>query len=165
MNSNWSNFNQIIQSDESVLSSYSQSPNAFLRCGTVKSLSNTEPVEQVQVEFFLKVSHTCQVLRKSKSETACAPLIFAYNLVIKRAEKSGAQVLRVRFFPLLNRHKLLRERDKQYRFVRPISVLSTTLNLLSICKSTMPNKYTVPVFVHLQCILTHDSYANQDSDS
>ena len=44
--------------------------------------------------------HTCQVLRKSKSETALAPLIFAYNLVIDCAEKSEAQVLRVRFFPL-----------------------------------------------------------------
>ena len=28
------------------------------------------------------------------------PLIFAYNLVIERAEKSRAQVLRVRFFSL-----------------------------------------------------------------
>ena len=50
-------------------------------------------------------------LRKSKSETARVPLIFAYNLVIERAEKSGAQVLRVRFFPLLNRHKFLTERE------------------------------------------------------
>ena len=45
-------------------------------------------------------THTCQVLGKSKSEIARAPLIFAYNLVIERAEKSGAQVLRVRFFSL-----------------------------------------------------------------
>ena len=45
--------------------------------------------------------HTCQVLGNSKSEIARAPLIFAYNLVIKCAEKSGAQVLRVRFFSLL----------------------------------------------------------------
>ena len=44
--------------------------------------------------------HTCQVLGKSKSEIARAPLIFAYNSVIERAEKSGAQVLRVRFFSL-----------------------------------------------------------------
>ena len=44
--------------------------------------------------------HTCQVLRKSKSEAVHAPLIFAYNLVIECAEKSGAQILRVRFFPL-----------------------------------------------------------------
>ena len=44
--------------------------------------------------------HTCQVLGKSKSEIARAPLIFAYNLVIERAEKSEAQVLRVRFFSL-----------------------------------------------------------------
>ena len=36
--------------------------------------------------------HTCQVLGKSKSEIARAPLIFVYNLVIERAEKSGAQV-------------------------------------------------------------------------
>ena len=36
--------------------------------------------------------HTCQVLGKSKSEIARAPLIFAYNLVIERAEKSEAQV-------------------------------------------------------------------------
>ena len=44
--------------------------------------------------------HTCQVLGKSKSEIACTPLIFAYYLVIERAEKSGAQVLRVRFVSL-----------------------------------------------------------------
>ena len=42
-------------------------------------------------------------------------------------------------------------------------LLSATLNLLSICKSTMPSMYPVPLFVYLQCILTHDSYANQDS--
>ena len=47
-----------------------------------------------------KILHTCQVLGKSKSEIARAPLIFAYNSVIERAEKSGAQVLRVRFFSL-----------------------------------------------------------------
>ena len=41
---------------------------------------------------------TGQVLRKSKSETVHMPLCFAYNLVIKSAEKSGAQVLRVGFF-------------------------------------------------------------------
>ena len=58
-----------------------------------------------------RLYHSCQVLRKSKSETASAPLIFAYKLVIERMEKSGAQVLRVRFFPLFNRHKLLRERQ------------------------------------------------------
>ena len=40
----------------------------------------------------LREGHTCQVLGKSKSEIARAPLIFAYNLVIERAEKSGAQV-------------------------------------------------------------------------
>ena len=40
----------------------------------------------------VNVMHTCQVLGKSKSEIACAPLIFAYNLVIECAEKSGAQV-------------------------------------------------------------------------
>ena len=45
---------------------------------------------------------TCQVLRKSKSETARVPLIFANKLVIERAEKSGAQVLRVRFFSSLS---------------------------------------------------------------
>ena len=28
----------------------------------------------------------------------------------------------------------------------------------------MPNQYPVPLFVYLQCILTHDSYANQDSE-
>ena len=44
--------------------------------------------------------HTCQVLRKSKSEIACGPLSFACNLVIRREEKSGAQVLRVIFFSL-----------------------------------------------------------------
>ena len=61
--------------------------------------------------------HTCQVLGKSKSEIACAPLIFVYNLVIESAEKSGAEVLRVRFFLSLNRHKLLTHREiKQYCF-------------------------------------------------
>ena len=64
-------------------------------------------------------THTCQVLRKFKSETARA--------VIEHTENSEAQVIRVRFFLLLNRHKLLTERDKQYCFVLPISVLSTTL--------------------------------------
>ena len=43
-----------------------------------------------QVLFSLK--HTCQVLRKSKSETARGPLISVYNLVIKHTEKSGAQI-------------------------------------------------------------------------
>ena len=47
---------------------------------------------------FTALRHTCQVLGKSKSETARAPLMFAYNLVVERAEKSGAQALRVRFF-------------------------------------------------------------------
>ena len=55
--------------------------------------------------------HTCQVLRKSKSEIARAPLIIAYNLAVKRVGKSGAKVLRVRFFFSLNRHKLLTERE------------------------------------------------------
>ena len=58
-----------------------------------------------------KYYHTCQVLGKSKSETAGVTLIFAYNLVIERAEKPGAQVLRVRFFSLFNRHKLLTQRE------------------------------------------------------
>ena len=49
----------------------------------------------------MHAQHTCQVLGNSKSEIVRAPLIFAYNLVIERAEKSGAQVLRVRFFSLL----------------------------------------------------------------
>ena len=44
--------------------------------------------------------HTCQVLRKSKSGTAHAPLIFAYNLAVECAGKSGAKVLRVRYFSL-----------------------------------------------------------------
>ena len=69
--------------------------------------------------------HTCQVSRKSKSETALGPRIFAYNLVIERTEKSGAQVLKVRFFALINRHKLLTERDKQYCFVLLISFTIT----------------------------------------
>ena len=55
----------------------------------------------VSVGSFLMHQHSCQVLGKSKSEIARAPLIFAYNLVIKRTEKSGAQVLRVRFFSFL----------------------------------------------------------------
>ena len=45
-------------------------------------------------------THTCQVVRKSKSETVCTPMIFVYNLVIEHVEKSGAQVLRVRLFSL-----------------------------------------------------------------
>ena len=80
--------------------------------------------------------HTCQVLGKSKSDIARAPLIFAYNLVIKRAEKSGAQVLRVRFFFLpLNRHKLhvLTQREISNTVLPyPFHLLSTTLNLLSL---------------------------------
>ena len=43
-----------------------------------------------------------------------AALLLAYNLVIECAEKSGAQVLRVRFFLSLNRHKLLTERNIIY---------------------------------------------------
>ena len=73
----------------------------------------------------LWIFHTCQVSRKSKSETARGPRIFAYNLVIERAKKSGAQVLRERFFALINRHKLLTERDKQYCFVLLISFTIT----------------------------------------
>ena len=42
--------------------------------------------------------HTCQVLGKSKSEIAHAPLIFAYNLVIERAEKSGSTSLKSEIF-------------------------------------------------------------------
>ena len=111
--------------------------------------------------------HTCQVLWKSKSETARAPLIFAHNLVIGCPEKSEEQVLRVRFFPLFKQTKITNtERDKQYCFVLPSSF---TINnpesiTVSICKSTIPNKYPVPLFVYLKCILTHDSYANQDSE-
>ena len=77
------------------------------------------------LDWLAQYLHTCQVLRKSKSETAHGPWIFAYNLVIECAEKSGAQVLRVRFFALLNRHKLLTERDKQYCFVLLISFTIT----------------------------------------
>ena len=54
----------------------------------------------IPISFLISLMHTCQVLGKSKSEIARAPLIFAYNLVIKRAGKSGAQVLRVRFLSL-----------------------------------------------------------------
>ena len=63
----------------------------FFRC----SNSQTHCNEAVLCPNF---GHTYQVLRKSKSEIARTPLISAYNLVIERAEKSGAQVLRVRFF-------------------------------------------------------------------
>ena len=79
-------------------------------------------------------SHTCQVLGKSKSEIARAPLIFAYNLVIKSAEKAGAQVLRVRFFSLsLKRHKFLTQREISNTVLPyPYHLLSTTLNLLSL---------------------------------
>ena len=49
MNSDWSNFDQIIQSDESVLSSHSQSPNAFLSFGTkyVNRLRNSEYINKL----------------------------------------------------------------------------------------------------------------------
>ena len=47
------------------------------------------------------LTHTCQVLSKSKNETELAPLIYVYNLVIEREEKSTAQVLRVKFFASL----------------------------------------------------------------
>ena len=57
-------------------------------------------IQEGQLSVTGESMHTYQVLRKSKSETARAPLIFAYNLVIEHVEKSGAQVLRVRFFPL-----------------------------------------------------------------
>ena len=77
--------------------------------------------------------HTCQVLGKSKSEIAHAPLIFAYNLVIERAEKSEVQVLRVRFFLSLKRHKLLTQREISNTVLPyPYHLLSTTLNLLSL---------------------------------
>ena len=77
----------------------------------------------VSVQSLVKqVTHTCQVLEKSKSEIARGPLIFAYNLVIDRAEKSGAQVLRVRFFSLFKQTKITNtERNKQYCFALPIS--------------------------------------------
>ena len=79
------------------------------------------------------LSHTCQVLGKSKSEIARTPLIFAYNLDIERAEKSGAQVLRVRFFLSLNRHKFLTQREISNTVLPyPYHLLSTTLNLLSL---------------------------------
>ena len=73
--------------------------------------------------------HTYQVLRKSESETARTPLIFAYNLIIERTEKSGAQVLRVRFFFSLNRHKLLTQGEISNSVLSyPYHLLSTTLN-------------------------------------
>ena len=61
--------------------------------------------------FQKKYYHTCQVLGKSKSETVRVILIFVYNLVIDPSEKPGAQVLRVRFFSLFNRHNLLTQRE------------------------------------------------------
>ena len=64
------------------------------------SFDKINPYSAKNINLATPTSHTCQVLGKSKSEIARAPLIFAYNLVIKRAEKSGAQVLRVRFFSL-----------------------------------------------------------------
>ena len=90
-------------------------------------------VFSVAISIFAAHLHTCQVLGKSKSEIARAPLIFAYNLVIERAEKSGAQVLRVRFFLSLNRHKLLTQREISNTVLPyPYHLLSTTLNLLSL---------------------------------
>ena len=108
---------------------------------------------------------TCQVLRKSKNEIARTLSIFLYNLVIERAGKSRAQVLRVRVFLSLDRHKLLTENEiSNIVLSYPYHLLSTTLNLLSICKFTRLSKYPVPLFVYIQRFLTHDSYANQDSE-
>ena len=79
-------------------------------------------IHKICLSVTLSVTHTCQVLGKSKSEIARAPLIFAYNLVIKRAKKSGAQVLRVRFFSLFKKTLITNtERNKQYCFALPIS--------------------------------------------
>ena len=68
-------------------------------CGTFRFvkfylLSNSQLtfIKIVIWDFVPQIHHTCQVLGKSKSEIARAPLIFAYDLVIERAEKSGAQV-------------------------------------------------------------------------
>ena len=66
----------------------------------------------------LQEIHTYQVLGKSKSEIAHA-LDFC---VIERVEKSGAQVLRVRFFCLFKQTLITNtERNKQYCFALPIS--------------------------------------------
>ena len=70
------------------------------RQNCVSELADMSLVQYTSDHVHIHKLRTCQVLRKSKSEIARAPLIFAYNLVIQRAEKSGAQVLRVRFFSL-----------------------------------------------------------------
>ena len=75
----------------------------LLCCGTVEMTFHRLkiPVFRVLAPCFgngdvlcaeITLLHTCQVLGKSKSEIARAPLILAYNVVIERAEKSGAQV-------------------------------------------------------------------------
>ena len=119
----------------------------------------TKNSKTIKINFFSRTTYLPSF--KKVNKTAHAPLIFAYNLVIERGEKSGAR-LKSEIFSSL-RHKLLREISNTV-LSYPYCLLSTTLNLLSICKSTMPNKYPVPLFVYLQCILTHDSYANKDSE-
>ena len=105
-----------------------------------------------------------QVLGKSKSEIVRVTLSFAYNLVIDCGEKSGARVLRVRFFSLFNRHKLLSQREISNTVLSyPYHLLSTTLNLLSICKSTMLNKYPVPLFGYLQGQVRKSGYRKAES--
>ena len=70
----------------------------------------------------------CQILGKSKSDIARAPLVFVYNLVIERVEKSGAQVLRVRFFLSLNRHKLLTQKEINNYIYSLALTISFTIN-------------------------------------
>ena len=65
----------------------------------------------VKINFSFIKTHICQVLRKSQSEIVRVPLTFADNLAVERMEKSGAKVLKVRFFFSLNRHKLLTEKE------------------------------------------------------
>ena len=75
----------------SFLPPFSDSQFQLLMNRIASALPTEEPGLQTYKRLILYY-HTCQVLGKSKSEIARAPLIFAYNLVIERAEKSGAQV-------------------------------------------------------------------------
>ena len=65
-----------------------------------KMAAITKNSKTIKINFFSRTTYLPSF--KKVNKTAHAPLIFAYNLVIERAEKSGAQVLRVRFFPLLD---------------------------------------------------------------
>ena len=109
---------QAICACRKLLFVYTNFPQMICTC----SVHTAQTLVWPTLFVYMRIYHTCQVLGKSKSEIARAPLIFAYNLVIECAEKSGARVLRVRFFSLLKQTLITNtERNKQYCFALPIS--------------------------------------------